>query len=167
MRILMLITATLLVSALPVTVRAQGGLTIEKVAAAFEDVCVRQAPGFRRSRGLMARHGLVDDRGGGTVYHSTGVISIKVQKVRPGQETERLRCSLVYELPDGPGASAAIEKIALRLGEDAWDRREMTTRSGSAMTVWRVLVGDKNGELFHVPFRSLDRDGLGIMVIQF
>ena len=146
---------------------AQGGLTIQKVADAFEDVCVRQAPDFRRSRGLMAKHGLTDERSAGTVYHPSGAISIKVQIVRRGETTERLRCSLVYELEDAPAASAAMEQIAIRLGEDAWDRREIVTQDGRDMVVWRVLAADKQGELFHVPFRGLERDGLGIMVIQF
>ncbi len=113
----------------------------------------------------MGRYGLTRESETGTVYHPSGAMSVKIQIVRPSEASERLRCSLVYEVHGGEVAAAGLERIATRLGEDAWNRREETTADGKEMTIWSIMIHGRQGELFHI----LPGDGRrpGVMAIQF
>ena len=102
---------------------AQEAITGRAVGAVFDDICVRQAPSFRRSRSLMVRHGLTSRSDGGAIGHPDGTMAAELE-IRRGAAPVR-RCSLIYTVPDADGAMAAIEGIVERLFEEAWNRRQI------------------------------------------
>lgn len=151
----------LVVSVLP-RAGADGTVTARTAAAAFDDICVRQAPGFRRSRTVMARHGLTRPAGRGAAHHASGRMSVTVERAgqRGGAE-----CTLSYQAANAESAGAAIEAIARRLFEDAWGRRAITTGAGRTGTAWSVSFQGVLGEMIHLPYSGPETRG--VMILRF
>lgn len=145
----------------PSAARAEG-VTAQSAAAAFDEICVRQAPGFRRSRTVMARHGFAAREDGSVVRHSSGRLSVTLDWRRTGKGAE---CRVSYQAADVEGAVAAIEAIARRLFEDAWDRRQVTADAGRTGTAWTVSIQGVLGEMTHVPYSGPGTQG--IMILRF
>ena len=140
---------------------SEGPVRADDAAAAFDRICLRQAPDFRRSRGLMARFGLVEEDETNTVRNPAGTLSATV-RTPPEEPAE---CWVGYSGAEAAPAGGAVEGIALRLGEDAWDRRAGSLDDGRPMVVWSVLIHGARGTLFHVP--PADDARTGYMGLRF
>lgn len=131
-------------------------------AAAFDEICVRPAPGFRRSRSAMVRHGLTKRAGRGTVQHASGRMAVTLDWRRAGTGRE---CRVTYQAADPEAATKGIEAIVQRLFEDAWGRRRITTETGRTGTAWSVSIHGTLGEMVHMPYSGPGTQG--VMIIRF
>ena len=128
--------------------------------AAFDRICVRQAPDFRRSRGLMARFGLVEEDETNTVRNPAGTLSATV-RTPPEEPAE---CWIGFSdagraVRDNGGREHRAAAGGRRLGP----ARPAAWTTGRPMEVWSVLIHGARGALFHVPpTEGADRGYVGL-----
>ena len=141
---------------------------ISRVVQAFQDICIDTAPGFEAAPERFAAHGLTRQAGGGVVYHRTGTLSVRVQKLRT-TSGPKLRCSLVYEDPNRYLAreridlmTTEISRLLSRPRPARFAALEGSTRDGRA---WVFQSGGREGSLLDVPYGG--GQDLGVLILQF
>lgn len=141
---------------------------INKVVQAFQDICIDTAPGFETAPDRFAAHGLTRQAGGGVVYHETGTLSVRVQRLTTANGP-KLRCSVVYEDPNRYIARERIDQMTAEFSSLISRARtaQFATLHGARRPgrAWVFRAGGRQGSLLDVPYAG--GQNLGVLIVQF